>query len=95
MIQLIKKKKSEKKLLSFNSINVEVLSSACHAIPSATGVSSKKYAYFSSSFSTHEESSYQSFYYLPNGKMPLKEGFNTSLQHAFFDRGKGFYFSKI
>ena len=95
MIQLTKKKKSGKKVLSFNSITSKVLSSASYANASTPSVSSKKPTYFSSSFSTHRESSYQSFCYLLDREMSLKEEFNTLLQHAFFDQGKEFWFSKI
>ena len=94
MIQLTKKKNSEKKVLSFDSINSKVLLSAYYAIASTPSASSKKATYFSSFFFTHEESNHHSPYHLLIRKMPLKEGFNTSLQHAFFDRGKEFYSKK-
>ena len=48
-------------------------------------ISSKRPTYFPSSFSTHEEINCQSYHYLLNREVLFKEGFNTSLQHAFFN----------
>ena len=58
-------------------------------------VSSQKPTYFSSYFSAHREGNHLLLHFLLSKKMLLKEEFNVSLQHAFFDQGKDFYCSKI
>ena len=87
-IQSIEKKNLETLANRINSNQSSVINSASpthSTIDSIINISSKKPTCFSFSYSTHGESNCQLQYYLLNRKMSLKDGFNTSFQHAFFD----------